>query len=167
MYLIPEGRRRRARWWGADQLSAMHWLDGALYCFSTTPTGDKLFAQPYRGDFGQFEIGAGKRDIRDLGMVGSLRSQHAAVAVQKPGKDWGPEGMLVRQAAPVGDCEAGMHEGDPILAQTGPQVIRQLLGAGHSVAQHQNAPTLPQQELHLVRDHRPGRLRQHRDLHRI
>ena len=64
-----------------DELSTMRRVDGQLYPLSTTPTGDKLFVKPYRGDYGVLEIGPGGRDIKEMSMQGSLRSETAAVGV--------------------------------------------------------------------------------------
>jgi len=36
---------------------------------------DKLIVKPYRGDFGAFKIGPGARDIKDISVQGSLRSE--------------------------------------------------------------------------------------------
>jgi hypothetical protein len=80
-FLLKQGDKSPPRWWGGDTLQAMHAIGGKFYRFSTTPTGDKLFVKPYDGALGTFEVGAGGRDIKEISMRGSLRSQDSAVAV--------------------------------------------------------------------------------------
>ena len=46
-----------------------------------SPTGEQLTIAPYRGDFGVLEIGPGGRAITELGLVGTLASSGAVVAV--------------------------------------------------------------------------------------
>ena len=81
--MIPKiGTQDYPRWPGADQLMAMHKIEGTYYRFSATPAGDKLFVRPYDGDFGTFEVGAGGRDIYpETNMQGSLCSEYMVVAV--------------------------------------------------------------------------------------
>ena len=69
------------RWWGADKLNATHAIGGKYYSFATTPSGDKLIVRPYEGQLGTFEVGAGGRDIQEMAIQGSLRSEDTAVAV--------------------------------------------------------------------------------------
>jgi len=90
LHLIPEDKNnRRPRWWGADQLRAIHKIQGTHYRFSATPAGDKLFVRPYEGDFGTFQIGAGWRFILNKNVSGSLISKDAALAVGKGlERDW-------------------------------------------------------------------------------
>jgi hypothetical protein len=74
---------------GADQLRAIHKIQGTHYRFSATPAGDKLFVRPYEGDFGTFRIGAGWRFILNKNVSGSLISKDAALAVGKGfERDW-------------------------------------------------------------------------------
>jgi len=81
-YLIPKSDLGQPlRWWGGNNLKAMHAIGGKYYRFATTPTGDKLFASPYDGTLGIFEVGAGERDLQDVSIQGSLRSEDTAVAV--------------------------------------------------------------------------------------
>ncbi len=90
LHLIPEtDNSRRPSWLGADQLRAIHKIQGTHYCFSATPAGDKLFVRPYEGDFGTFRIGAGWRFILNKNVSGSLISKDAALAVGKGlERDW-------------------------------------------------------------------------------
>ena len=62
-----------------ELLSAARWRDGQLYTTSATPLGDKLTVKPYRGDFGVFSVGPGKRTIKDIVMHGSLAAELMAV----------------------------------------------------------------------------------------
>ena len=89
MHLIPDGKRNYygASWWGADRLTAMHEIEGTLYCFTVTPAGDRFIAQEYDGDYGTFEIGAGGREIEKLNMNGSLQSRNMGVPVGKARED--------------------------------------------------------------------------------
>lgn len=82
LHLIPNGDSyRQPSWSGADRLMAIHKIDQTYYRFSAAPAGDKLMVQPYEGDFGTFEVGPGGRDIRKMGIRGSLFSKDIAVAV--------------------------------------------------------------------------------------
>ena len=60
---------------------AMHKIEGTYYCFSATPEGDKLTAQPYNGKLGTFMGGSGDRDMTYIGCSGSLCSKDKAVAI--------------------------------------------------------------------------------------
>ena len=82
-YLIPKKEPQRTTTWsGGDNLKkAMHVIGGKYYRFATTPTGDKLFVRPYKGQLGTFEIGAGGRNIQEIAVQGSLRSEETAIAI--------------------------------------------------------------------------------------
>jgi hypothetical protein len=81
-HLIPKSDPQNPpHWWGADQLNSLHAIGGKYYRFATTPLGDKLFAQPYDGALGTFEVGPGGRNIKEFSIQGSLRSKDSAVAV--------------------------------------------------------------------------------------
>lgn len=103
MNLLLKDTPSYTRWWGSDQLCAVHLLDGRLREFSTTPTGDKLFVQPYTGDMGIIRIGAGPRKLDPLTMHGSIRSPTRAAAIGQvdPKTNW-PEDTA-EAAVPVGD----------------------------------------------------------------
>jgi hypothetical protein len=79
----PVGHEERmvSRGIASEMLSTMRRFGDQLYTFTTTPTGDKLIVKPYRGDFGVLEIGPGGRDIKDMSLVGSLRSEATAIEV--------------------------------------------------------------------------------------
>jgi len=80
--LIPSSDPQHPpRWLGADNLNSVHAIGGQYYRFAATPTGDKLFARLYEGALGTFEVGAGARDLQDVTIQGSLRSEETAVAV--------------------------------------------------------------------------------------
>lgn len=101
LLLAPESGAP-SMWWGADELRATHLLGRRYYRFSCTPVGDQLFARPYDGKLGVFEVGAGGRDVEKLEMDGSLYSKETAVAVGNTvGKEW-PEPTR-RCEIPVGD----------------------------------------------------------------
>jgi len=81
---------------------AIHKIGQTHYRFSATPSGDKLTVQPYDGDFGIFEIGAGGRDILVINVRGSLSSRDSDVDVGSKLKDGWPQ--PVRSCLiPVGD----------------------------------------------------------------
>jgi hypothetical protein len=103
LLLIPEGNDNwRSTWLGADQLRAIHKIQGTHYRFSATPAGDKLFVRPYDGEFGTFRIGSGWRLIFNNKVSGSLLSKDAALAVGGELKrDWPQPTRSCR--LPVGD----------------------------------------------------------------
>ena len=81
-HLIPKSEPKYPfGWWGANRLNSTHAMGEKYYRFATTPTGDKLFVRPYDGQLGTFEIGAGGRNIQEISIRGSLRSEETAVAI--------------------------------------------------------------------------------------
>ena len=62
-------------------LGQIRQIDGQWIVTSASPTGEQLTIAPYRGDFGVLEIGPGGRAITELGLVGTLASSGAVVAV--------------------------------------------------------------------------------------
>ncbi len=97
-HLIPKGDPQNLpRWWGADRLNSTHSINGQYYRFATAPLGDKLFVRPYDGELGRFEVGAGGRDIQEVSIRGSLRSEDTAVAVA--------EGMERGWSKPTKSCQ--------------------------------------------------------------
>jgi hypothetical protein len=104
LHLVPGENKPRPEWWGADRLMGMHQIAGTLYRFSATPAGDKLFARPYEGPWGTFELGPRGRNLDRLEMQGSLRSPTAAVAVGQASEERWP--AFARQCKlPVGDYQ--------------------------------------------------------------
>ena len=79
----------------------MRGLDGQIYDFSATPTGDKLFVKPYRGDFGTLEVRAGGRQIDKLGVAGLLYSDKRGLV--EFGVTKGEEALSPTHRLPVGD----------------------------------------------------------------
>jgi hypothetical protein len=69
------------RWWGADRLNSTHAMGEQFFRFATTATGDKLFVKPYGGKLGTFKVSTGGRNIQEISILGSLRSEDSAVAV--------------------------------------------------------------------------------------
>ena len=63
-------------------LMSAHQRDGVLYTTSATPLGNKLIVKPYRGDFGIIKIGAGGRNIKEMGLRGSLDSKTMAISLK-------------------------------------------------------------------------------------
>jgi hypothetical protein len=102
-YLIPKSEPEHPfRWWGANRLNSTHAIGDKYYRFATTPVGDKLFVRPYKGQLGTFEVGAGGRNIQEIAMQGSLRSEDTAVAVRgEMERGWPKPAKSCR--LPVGD----------------------------------------------------------------
>ncbi len=92
----------REYWWGADELCAVRVVDGQLYTLSATPAGDKLTVKPYRGDFGTFAVGPGKRDVKELSVTGAIRSPGTALPLGRPFAS-GPSDKACQHKVPVGD----------------------------------------------------------------
>jgi hypothetical protein len=90
----------RARWssWSIYR-GEMRSLDDQPYTISTTPTGDKLFVKPYRGDFGVLEVGPGDRKITKFGLAGTVYSDNYALTAISERKDEKPGEYHL----PVGD----------------------------------------------------------------
>lgn len=84
--LIPAGEEPARRQLSRDLkwLCAMREVDGVLYRFSATPSGDELRVGPYRGDYGVLEVSAGGKDLRDLGAVGLFVAKERAVTFGAP-----------------------------------------------------------------------------------
>ena len=107
-HLVPKsGPQDRPRWTGADQLISMHLIGGKHYHFATTPLGDKLFARPYDGPLGTFEVGPGGRDIQEVSIQGSLHFKEtvSAVAVGDNGLEDGWPKPAKGCRVPVGDYQ--------------------------------------------------------------
>jgi hypothetical protein len=103
LHLISkDDKSSRPSWWGADQLRAIHTIEGTYYRFSASPAGDKLIARPYDGDFGTFRIGSGWRFVFNKQMSGSLISKDKALAVGKGLEDDWPKATRSCRL-PVGD----------------------------------------------------------------
>jgi hypothetical protein len=79
--LLPMEGGAAVGWWGGKSLIAAHKVDGQLFTFSASPTGDQLTVRPYQGELGNLEVGPGSRKLDKLAVRGSLRSTNLAVAV--------------------------------------------------------------------------------------
>jgi hypothetical protein len=55
-----------------DILGVIRQSDGEFYRISTTPSGDQLTVRAFGGERGAFELSVGNKDIKPLGVVGSL-----------------------------------------------------------------------------------------------
>ena len=103
LHLIPDGNfKKQFHWSNADRLMAVHKIEGTYYCFSATPEGDKLTAQPYNGKLGTFMGGSGDRDMTYIGCSGSLCSKDKAVAITGELAGGWPESSY-KFHIPVGD----------------------------------------------------------------
>jgi len=108
MNLLPaESKRDSSGWWGSDRLGAMHLFDGRLYQFATTPLGDKLIVQPYKGDLGVLRVGAGGRKLDKATMRGSVGSQTHWLATG-PLEEGGWPKDSTEVSLPVGDYTADL-----------------------------------------------------------
>jgi hypothetical protein len=82
----------------------MRRIGGIWYQFSATVRGDKVTATEYKGDFGTFEIGAGKRAFENLGIKGPLFScDHRAVLAGGKIDEAGAKDMARSCRLPTGD----------------------------------------------------------------
>ena len=103
LHLIQNGDMgKQLHWQGADRLMAVHKIDGTYYCFSATPAGDQLIAQPYEDKLGTFMGGSGGRNITYIGCSGSLCSQDKA-AVIGGNLAGGWPGSSPQSQLPIGD----------------------------------------------------------------
>jgi hypothetical protein len=103
LHLFPESQGARGiSWWGGDRMKALHELDGNLYRFSATPSGDKLTMRPYNGEYGTLEVCAGGRDLKTMNASGALASEAGNVAMGKMGDSGRPDPVSACQL-PVGD----------------------------------------------------------------
>lgn len=103
LHLIPNGdMNKQLHWLNADRLMAVHKMDGTYYCFSATPSGDKLIAHPYEGKLGTFMGGSGGRDITYIGCSGSLCSKDKSVAIGSELENGWPEPSS-QSHIPIGD----------------------------------------------------------------
>ena len=75
------GAQDAMNWWGGDRLMAMHKIGSSYFSCSASQTGDELRVRRYEGDLGTFQIGAGSRTLKPVGVQGSLQSRDRAVAV--------------------------------------------------------------------------------------
>lgn len=102
--LVSGGSASRPTWRGGDMLCAMREEAGQLYRFRTTPAGDKLTVEPYRGDFGLLRVDAGGRKIDKLGAAGALYGKDPPTVVSV-GKmiHWFSAEKAREQRLPVGD----------------------------------------------------------------
>jgi len=97
--------------WDTAYLFATRVVDGQLYNISATPTGDRLFVKPYRGDFGVLEVAPGGRDIKSLCATGILISDNDRLlqvgeSPQSPLSESEKE-KLREHRLPVGDYKIG------------------------------------------------------------
>jgi len=97
-----DAESRLPSWHLGGRLLAMHEMGGTYWRLSTTPTGDRLFVQPYRGDFGTFTVGSARRFVWNRGFEGSLLAPDKAILIGDPTQN-GPAGLVSSCQVPVGD----------------------------------------------------------------
>ncbi len=102
LQLQPQDGKSLPDWHLGGRLLALHEMGGRYWRLSTTPRGDRLFVEPYRGDFGTFTLGSGKRFVRGKKFEGSLLAKDKAVLVGDPSQE-GPAGLVSSCRVPVGD----------------------------------------------------------------
>jgi hypothetical protein len=109
LIVLPRGGGEPAEWFGGTYLNATHLL-GTRYCrFSSTPTGDRLFVQPYDGPLGIFEVDAGGRNVKRLEIKGSLSAEETTVAVGYTLEN-GRSSNTRRYEIPIGDYHPAAME---------------------------------------------------------
>lgn len=70
------------------RLLGWHKIGEDYWRLSTTPAGDQLFVEPYRGSFGTFTVGSARRYAWSRKFVGELLAKDRAVVVRKePAED--------------------------------------------------------------------------------
>ena len=79
------GRSRRSSYPWMNTLGAIREADGEFYRISATPSGDKLTVRAIGGERGVFELSAGKKDIKPLGMVGILTLKESMLPLGEMG----------------------------------------------------------------------------------
>lgn len=85
-------------------LGGVHFVGQQLASISTTPSGDKLTIEPYRGDTGVLEIGPGGRAITEMGLAGTLASRRGTPLMgTRLGSYPLPASLPRRYTLPVGD----------------------------------------------------------------
>jgi hypothetical protein len=89
--------------WEGTRLGAMRWVGGRFYTLRASPSGDKLFVEPYQGEFGAFRIGPGSRNLEKLAMSGTLCSPTASVMVGKYSEEAVEEAKVEECRLPIGD----------------------------------------------------------------
>lgn len=89
----------------SDRLMSMHKIGDQYWRLSTTPAGDRLFVEPYRGDLGVVRIHLGGWPFRKTVFSGTLLATDKAVA---PGHD---DGRGIHE--PVRSCEAPVGDYNP------------------------------------------------------
>lgn len=85
-------------------LGQVQFVGQQLASISTTPLGDKLTIEPYRGDTGFLEIGPGGRAITEMGLAGTLASRTGTPLIgTRLGSYPLPATLPRRYTLPVGD----------------------------------------------------------------
>ena len=87
-----------------NSLSAIRVADGEFYRISATPSGDKLTVRPIVGDRGVFELSAGKKNVKPLGMVGILTLDNSMLVLGDLSYPMPAErAKVAKYSLPVGD----------------------------------------------------------------
>jgi hypothetical protein len=103
--LEARGIGRMTSWILSDRLMSMHKIDNRYWRLSTTPAGDRLFVEPYRGDLGVMRIDLGGWSFRKTVFSGTLLATDKAIA---PGHD---DGRGIHE--PVWSCELPVGDYNP------------------------------------------------------
>jgi hypothetical protein len=90
-----------------DMLGTIRQADGEFYRTSATPSGDKLTVRPIGGERGVFELSAGKKGVKPLGMAGILRMENSMLLLGDFGyPPSGERAQTAKFSLPVGDYQA-------------------------------------------------------------
>jgi hypothetical protein len=85
-------------------LGQIYWVGEQLVSISTTPLGDTLTIEPYRGETGILELGSGGRAITAMGLAGTLMSRTGTTLLgSRLGSYPLPATLPRRYTLPVGD----------------------------------------------------------------
>lgn len=107
LHLIPkdaEGSETGIRDLQENFLGVLRKIGNTHYRFATTPTGDRLTVEAYDGAYGNLELGAGERDVQEMGILnGWLMSRNTLVSLEDALENPKAEKRPRRCRLPVGD----------------------------------------------------------------
>ena len=87
-----------------DQLGVMREVEGVLYQFAASPSGDELRVGPYRGDVGIVKIVPLDKEAKSYGLLGVLQGKERSVVFGGPAmSNPPPEPTVAEHKLPVGD----------------------------------------------------------------
>lgn len=127
LIVMPSDASKPAPLLPSGPLGQSRWIGEQLVSVSASPLGDKLTIEPYRGDTGVLELGAGGRAITQMGFAAYLMSAAGTAPLSRasPDADFLPR----RYTLPVGDYRLSN-----IVAQYGRLRFSGRLGADAATA---------------------------------